>query len=188
MSQLEVKERIVAVHFRKIPEIPSDVAALTRVFDTIHRRQIARTEQRSFGALLVRQASEELVTTCIGLLGATDPKRKVSDPDPFGSLKGSGSLHTDRGKPNSITLHHTISGSCNAIVLPEARFLNPASGTLLTHRLHSSSAVDLQYISLPPRPLQETLGSNDLLIFDHTQPHAFSSLTDDRKSLAHYLA
>jgi ribosomal protein L16 Arg81 hydroxylase len=61
------------------------------------------------------------------------------------------------------------------------------SKKVATDRLLDHAQIDTAIVSEPTTAYRTTLEAGDVLYFDHSQPHAFVSLTEDRASRAHYL-
>jgi hypothetical protein len=174
------------VTFVDVPEVsPND---LDSVFRGIRLRR--RLRLPSFGAYVLRQGGREVAMNCLERLSEGRGTDTVYNTVSFGGDQPDGRLHRDRGVKNDATIHLTTSGAADAIVLAGLIHYEPTPTSTeeldqafrATAELYNTGTLD--HGVLPRRSLRTTLEANDVLIFDHTQLHAFRSLGDNRQSIA----
>jgi hypothetical protein len=142
-------------------------------------------DSSSYGAFLIRNVGEAVTKKCIDELNKENLRVQnllfTSDDKDLGA-------HADPGECNSITTHHTKRGKVEAIVLT-GTLPNKAKPMALelTDLLFDYMTLDTRILEPPTNPLRATLSANDLLIFDHSQLHAFRALTEDRISSASWM-
>jgi len=100
-------------------------------------------------------------------------------------------FHWDPGSPNSITRHSTTVGRAEVAILCEAEqqdhlknnvFIDLAISQRTAEHVFDRTYADSTF----DRALHTVLNTGDVLLFDHSQPHAFRSLTTPRVSDARY--
>lgn len=121
-------------------------------------------------------------------------------------LTGHHTLHVHRGgelPAQQFTVHETLTGQAEVAVLDwrDATIADqPYKGSLahygvrtqaahqnLNNELLEQARVRTHGHHPPIQAARTTLGPDDIFIFDHTLPHAFQSLTDDRRSQAYFM-
>lgn len=107
-----------------------------------------------------------------------------------------GYLHKDPGGEyfvDNLTFHDTVKGSADAVWLdwpssPDSlNDLPKGESAANAHLLFDSGLIEPIEGTFPRAAYRTTLNRGDVLMFDHTHPHAFRHLTTDRRSEAYYL-
>lgn len=185
------------VKYIEVPEIEDhDEESVTRLINSCFLRR-----GRSFGAFVLRSVSFE----DMGKIEESFRDNPILCSDRSyrnrDFSRDISNLHSDAGPErdpsnNDVTLHFTFNGSADFILLagstlfkPE-QALMPRSPTLLRHNNEMFDAEEFTPVlaSVPEIAYKTEINAGDLLIFDHTQPHAFRSSygVSQRTSIAHY--
>lgn len=140
---------------------------------------------QSYGARVVRNCSTEDIDLCCKLL-QSNLKR------PYHAMKfeHTGTLHEDSPDAFRLTAHLTTVGQAEAIVLVGMRQIvkDPNGwGDKATRQLYRRNRVDTNLSTPPKLAYRGILNTNDILLFDHTEAHAFRSASRERRlSVAYY--
>lgn len=140
----------------------------------------------SFGAFVVRRWGPENARSFA-------ERFYESDSDDINittfSPKEEKGLHKDSGARNSVTTHATFEGEVDAIVLVGSNIdiLHPLSPED-TERVFDYGLIDPGRVATPILSLRTHLEEDDVMILDHTQPHAFRSTTYPRYSEGYFSA
>jgi hypothetical protein len=161
------------LEFVPIPEVSAD-----QIGETI--REISRYRAEclpSYGAFVIRSAGFDVALSCINLFGELTGKSGHSTTKIEGLRS---TLHPDpdtEKRINDMTAHVTVEGSTEVIVLVNSRynFGQDDDGNQFARELFASGQYD------GPQPAiayREHLQSDDVLLFDSTELHAFRQTSD----------
>ncbi len=176
------------LEFVEPPEVKaSDVAKVLRLI-----RFRKRWGRSSFGARVVREGGQATFDEIGRLLQGPAPEdfNLLRDRD-YGP-GGGGPLHRDSDKINDVTEILVKAGELEAIVLAGSTYGDIPNVAGLVHPRFNGETDELFSKGLfrgasPSRSYKTTLKEDDVIIFDHSQTHAFRSITEDRFSTSRYL-
>lgn len=144
---------------------------------------------RSFGARIIRTVSEDQLDICeewleTNLLEGT----RITDSIFEEEKDNHNAFHKDTGEYGAITLHHTLRGHLDFVAFSGARFTECKVGRPqeVARRLIAPWPRFTRKMTAPYSILTSRVNEGDLLIFDHTQPHMFYDVSDDRRSRAQF--
>lgn len=171
---------LVPVRFRPIRVVEPE--SVGQFLHYIERSQANRSY--SYGARLIKGGGETVVKQCCEWL---ESKKNASlNPSPFSV---NSALHKDFGSENDVTVHVTEAGQAEMVVLVGSYFKegtrHPDRETI-TNQLFDSSAVNTARLTLPYTALRSELSAGDVVLLDHSQPHAVRGLGDGRSSVAYF--
>lgn len=175
------KPELVRLKFAKVPEIAID--ELDYLGDRI---ALLRLDRRlpSFGAYIVRKAGDEVAKTFVERFRGPNSSTKVG---PFTFTADTNPLHRDYGVRNDVTANVTKVNFSDVILLigseTEEHEINITKK--MNDRLFDKRIIDASVVPMPTYPMRATLGPEDMVVFDHTQLHAFAG-TGDRLAHAYY--
>jgi hypothetical protein len=181
----------LALEFNPVTEF--DAASLPALLANIGDRRRSRAD--SYGAYLIHGASQADVDICIDEMRGMHPVgyelKEARLPYAPGLDK---EIHDDdiNGRANGVTTHITRQGEAEAIILSGSRLrlaLLPRhwrAREQASQELFDEHTLDTRVATAPKKALRVSLGPDDLLLFDHTQPHLFRSITADRQSIGYY--
>lgn len=194
----------LTISFETVPEVP--IEGVNSMYSVIRAHQ--RMELPSYGAYVIRHAgidgarkyAEDLQPNHNGASSKPELKTtnfKCTPIDAMDSevLDWDIPLHYDEGEENSVTSHVTY-GSANFIlvagILPANGFSHRFTNSLYARAiLPTQAVVGIEGI----KPLTEAgsvkvwttvVGNEDVVVFDHSLPHAFITVGDKRQSHAFY--
>jgi hypothetical protein len=175
---------LMKLQFRDVPE--EQPADLERLVKRVYARR--RQRQPSYGAFILRGVGEQGINDWTALVSRQEVERSELRRSPFNKRSGEDTeVHIDNGIRNDMTAHLTHIGSIEAIVLPGAKLImGGADRKVATNHLFEDGQLDTKALTVPTTAYKTTLHDNDLLIFDHTQPHAFLTNSDERFADAYY--
>lgn len=176
----------MCIPYQTMSEITA--GALAATVAAIHERRTQKLP--SYGAYIIRKGGYEIFEQATELIAAQLPPT-IAHIEPL-TFKFYGTanhlLHTDQGIPNDITAYWLKKGRADIVVLNDLdnatlgalEFLSDFSDMLF-------SQAEYPY-ELHGTPLRDELRTDDILLFDHTLPHAVKSLTKDRRSEGRFFA
>lgn len=181
------KPRYEPLIVEPVPEVP--ISELPEVLLTL--RDYRRRHIHTYGAVILRGASPKEVEKCENFLTYLNP---AFAPPGDSVMRSDAHLHTDRGPRNDITVHYTQTGSLEFMLLPEAHFkprtvrVDGEERVAATAALFEHEQLDREVFEDGLIALRTSVGEGDLLLLDHTQPHATAHCSPDRVSLAYFAA
>jgi hypothetical protein len=174
----------VTLSFTDVPNV--GVEDMEDVLKDIQRRK--ELGGKSFGAFVVRGAGVEAVSEGVRVIRDVLQWRKYIKDDTFDD-ESSHKLHTDDGAINDMTFHWTKRGQVMSAVLTgvqipyEHGFIHRPRPNLPRHG-REVIHYGVFHGPEPDQAFRTMLKRDDVLVFDHTQPHAFISESSVRESAA----
>ena len=172
--------------FKPIPEVSNE-----KIVEQCVLGRLAYAAGNGFGAYVVRDADPKIISSVVDeLIGNFGTA--VAD---FGKGRA---LHTHWGGSSfgtRMTIHETTKGVGEAIILNwsgypavhDATYGNIEPDEQAERRILFTEGLLRTFPNqLPELALKTTLEAGDMLVFDHTQPHAFMATTDNRSAQATY--
>jgi hypothetical protein len=170
-----------------VPEISSSELPETLAVINDHFRRPVD----SYGAYLLREASPTDLEACLAFMGKVYPIWHLPKIVSFYQWS---SLHEDIGiLGNHVTVLHQEKGSVEFMMLPDSHLRSPLRPSALKARedvvplMFEQRAIDRRLVrGRIWRALGATIRQSDLLIFDHTKPHATYDPSKDRVGRSYY--
>lgn len=170
------------------PISEAHVDELPEILDVIDAHLAQQAEP--FEPVVVHGAETSHVRQCVDLMDAHKPfwhRHKAN------RMAGNKSLHQDSGRVVDLSVHYTLQGNTDFVFLPDTTFraawLRPKitkAMAMAGHLIYDHGLIDARIAVSPTTALTATLGEGDLLLFDHTYPHATLNGSEDRESTVYY--